>query len=71
MPNFDEKGYTIRYMNLLRFILPFLFVRNWHDGSWELSHTRAVLFGAVLLMVLVGFFIALALQAPVTYSNIP
>jgi hypothetical protein len=56
-------------MELLRFVLPFLFVRNWHDGSWEISHTRAVLFGAIALIILVGTIIAYILQSPVVYTS--
>jgi hypothetical protein len=58
-------------MKLTRFILPFLFVRNWHDGSWELSHTRMVLFGACALILIIGLIIAYILQAPVTYTSAP
>ncbi len=55
-------------MNILRFILPFLFVRNWHDGSWELSRARCVLLGAFLALVGISIVIMYVLQAPVEYS---
>ncbi len=58
-------------MELIRFVLPFLFVRNWHDGSWELSHTRAVLFGATFLIIISAILIAYVLQSPVTYTSVP
>jgi hypothetical protein len=56
-------------MNLLRFILPFLFVRNWHDGAWEFSRMRCLIFGAVLVLVLVGVMIMYVLHLPVVYTS--
>jgi hypothetical protein len=56
-------------MKILRFILPFLFVRNWYDGAWELSLARSILFSAALLLVVVALIIAYTLQAPVTYTS--
>ena len=55
-------------MQILRFILPFLFVRNWQNGSFELSRARCVLFGSVALIVLIGVGIAFLLQAPFMYT---
>lgn len=55
-------------MNLLRFILPFLFVRNWYTGERELSRMRCILFGTLAFFVILGIIIAYVLQMPVTYS---
>lgn len=54
-------------MKVFRFILPFLFVRNWYDGSWELSRARSIIFSALMLLVLFSIMIAYILQAPVIY----
>jgi len=56
-------------MHFIRFILPFLFVRNWHDGSWEFSRARGILFGIFLLFCILGLSIAYILQAPVVYVS--
>lgn len=53
--------------NIIRFVFPFLFVRNWHDGAWELSHTRLVLFVSIFFFVLLGLALAYYMQAPVVY----
>jgi hypothetical protein len=57
-------------MQVIRFIFPFLFVRNWHDGQWELSRARCVLFGLSLALVLVGIVLVYYLQAPVVYTAV-
>jgi hypothetical protein len=57
-------------MKFVRFVFPFLFVRNWHSGSWEVSIARLVMFGGFLLLWLLGFFIAYMLQAPVVYKAV-
>lgn len=54
-------------MSILRFILPFLFVRNWYTGEWEISRMRCILFGTLALFVILGIIIAYILQMPVTY----
>ncbi len=56
-------------MNIIRFVLPFLFVRNWHDGSWEFSRARGILFGIFLLFGILGVSIAYFLQSPVVYVS--
>ena len=56
-------------MKLIRFVLPFLFARNWHDGSWELSRARAILFTAFLVLLLCGLMIAYLLQSPIVYTS--
>ena len=55
-------------MTLLRFIFPFLFVRNWQDGSWELSRARLILFGIFLVLLALGVLIIYVLHSPVMYS---
>lgn len=57
-------------MNILRFILPFLFARNWHNGAWEFSRARFVLFMLCLFLIIMGIGIIYMLQSPVTYSNL-
>ncbi len=56
-------------MKIIRFILPFLFVRNWYDGSWELSRARIIIFSALGLLVILSVIIAYMLQAPVMYTS--
>jgi hypothetical protein len=56
-------------MNILRFIFPFLFVRNWYDGTWEFSKMRCILFSILIVLVMLGFYIMHALQAPIVYSS--
>ncbi len=54
-------------MKIVRFVLPFLFVRNWYDGSWEFSRARFFLFGALVILVLTALGVAYMLQSPVVY----
>jgi hypothetical protein len=56
-------------MRITRFVLPFLFVRNWHDGSWELSRARMILFTAFLILMFFGLIIAYTLQSPIVYTS--
>jgi len=55
-------------MNIIRFIFPFLFVRNWYDGSWELSRARLILTAMVFFLIVLGMGIAYYLHIPVTYT---
>ncbi len=55
------------HLHLLRFVFPFLFVRNWHDGSWELSRARSILMTIGIVFILLSLVIAYILQAPVLY----
>lgn len=55
-------------MKLIRIVLPFLFVRNWSSGEWELSRSRIILFGLGLGLLFIAFGILLLLQAPVKYN---
>lgn len=55
-------------MTILRFILPFLFIRNWYDGTWELSKTRCIFFCVVVAFVALGVIVAYILQMPVEYT---
>ncbi len=52
-------------MKFIRFVLPFLFVRNWVNGSWEFSRPRFILFCAFLTLCVAALSIAYVLQAPV------
>ncbi len=56
-------------MNIIRFILPFLFVRNWHDGSWEISRARLTLALLGCTIFIVGMVVAYILQSPVVYTR--
>ncbi len=56
-------------LHILRFVFPFLFVRNWHDGSWELSRARCILTATGVLFILLSLVIAYILQAPVVYIS--
>ena len=55
-------------MRFLRVLLPFLFVRNWYIGAWELSKTRLVLFLMFLALFGIATAIVIVLKAPVEYS---
>jgi hypothetical protein len=55
-------------MDIVRFVLPFLFVRNWHDGMWEFSRARFVLLLLLVSLFACGIGIAYMLQAPIEYS---
>jgi hypothetical protein len=55
-------------MRIARFILPFLFVRNWHDGQWEFSKARCMLSCMALFFIILGLILVYFLQAPVTYT---
>jgi hypothetical protein len=55
-------------MTLLRFIFPFLFVRNWHDGTWELSKIRCVFFCGMIAFIVLGVIVASILHMPVVYT---
>lgn len=54
-------------MAIVRFVLPFLFVRNWHSGMWEFSRSRFTLFIIGLTFLLAGILIAYILQTPTVY----
>ncbi len=58
-------------MHIIRFILPFLFVRNWHSGAWELSRARLTLTLLACTILIIGIVIAYVLQAPVVYEKNP
>jgi hypothetical protein len=55
-------------MRMIRIIFPFLFVRNWYTGQWEVSQHRLIIFGAFLLLFGLAIAIVIALGAPVRYS---
>jgi len=55
-------------MRFLRFVFPFLFVRNWHEGNYEISRDRLVLFLVAIGFVLLGILIIAFLQSPVEYA---
>lgn len=56
-------------MRIVRFILPFLFVRNWYNGSWEFSRARFILVLMGLFFIVLGIIIAAMLQSPEVYIS--
>lgn len=54
-------------MKLVKFLFPFLFVRNWHSGEEELSRPRVVAFGAAVGFLVLGLIAVAILQMPVAY----
>lgn len=56
-------------MKIFRFVVPFLFVRNWYDGSWELSRARMIIFVGLTLLITLSILIAYILQSPVIYTS--
>lgn len=55
----------------IKFVFPFLFVRNWHSGEQEFSRDRVVLFGGAIIILIVGVCAVAFLQAPIQYANTP
>ena len=56
-------------MRIIRIFFPFLFVRNWYTGSFEISYARLILFGVSLILFFVAIAIIIVLKAPVEYSS--
>ena len=56
-------------MHISRFILPFLFVRNWHDGQWEFSRARFMLLSMGIFFIALGLIVAYFLQTPIEYTS--
>jgi hypothetical protein len=55
-------------MKIIRFLLPFLFVRNWFSGAWELSFARVVIFGAIIALSALGLMLVYIIQMPAVYT---
>lgn len=55
-------------MSFWHFVFSFLYVRNWHTGSPELSRERVALFSAILFLILLALSIIAFLQAPLEYA---
>jgi len=55
-------------MKFFRFVLPFLFYRNWYNGQWELSKHRLLIFSVAVAIVCLGVLTAYIMQMPVIYS---
>ena len=55
-------------MKIFRFIVPFLFVRNWYTGEWELSRPRVFLVVCGGILVLSAWVVIYVLGAPVVYT---
>jgi hypothetical protein len=56
-------------MLLLRFILPFLFVRNWYSGAYELSRSRCILFGLFVALCVGALYALVLMHEPVVYQG--
>ncbi len=54
-------------LRIVRFIFPFLFVRNWHDGHWEVSYARLGVFVAGIIFIILGIILMYSMQAPAVY----
>ena len=52
----------------MRFVFPFLYVRNWYTGQLELSRPRVTLFAGALFLLVLGLLIVSVLQAPIEYQ---
>jgi len=55
-------------MTFFKFLFPFLYARNWHNGDLELSRPRVALFTAMLFIILLGILMASILQSPIVYT---
>lgn len=55
------------FHHYFRKIAPFLYVRNWYTGTFELSMARCVLFGVVALVVIVTVVIIISMGKPIVY----
>jgi len=51
--------------DFFRFAFSFLYIRNWHTGRKELSHSRLVIFGCGAVFLFVSLAAIGFLQAPV------
>lgn len=56
-------------MQLLKFLFPFLFVRNWHSGEEEISRPRMFAFCTAVGFILIGVIAIAILQMPVEYTQ--
>ena len=54
-------------MSFFRFILSFLYIRNWHNGKMELSRPRLMVFGAFVLLITLAMLMIAFLQIPIEY----
>ena len=54
-------------MSFFRFILSFLYIRNWHNGKMELSRPRLMVFGAFILLITLAMLMIAFLQIPIEY----
>lgn len=52
-----------------RKIFPFLYIRNWYSGQFEISTSRLVVFVVVALLVVLFCIVAYTLGKPVSYSK--
>jgi hypothetical protein len=56
-------------MTFWHFVFSFLYTRNWHNGTRELSRPRVALFAAGIFLVLLAFALISFLQAPLVYTS--
>lgn len=51
--------------DFFRFAFSFLYIRNWHTGRKELSHSRLVIFCCAAAFIFISLVVIGFLQAPV------
>ncbi len=54
---------------MCKFLFPFLFVRDWHSGTEELSSLRVFAFAVAVGFIVLGIVSVAILQAPVSYTT--
>jgi hypothetical protein len=55
------------FHHYFRKVAPFLYTRNWYTGSFDISPTRCVVFGIVLLAVVIAVAIIITMGKPIVY----
>ena len=53
----------------LRKVLPFLYIRNWYTGHFELSTARAAVFTLIVCLCAVALVTAYVLGQPITFNR--
>lgn len=55
-------------MRLVRFLFPFLFIRNWQTGEVQLSRPRVMLFCTAAACIVFALVVIAILQVPIEYT---
>jgi ABC-type transport system involved in cytochrome bd biosynthesis fused ATPase/permease subunit len=53
----------------LRKILPFIYVRNWYSGQFELSFVRAGIAFCIFIALVIAVIIILTMSQPIEYRT--